>query len=128
MFKRLFYHGLSAGILASVAAIIYNRIYIFAFETNFSKLVNIPALVAANLLSCLVAAVGYSLMKKWFASRAEIIFNLSFSIISFASITFPLAVKLPLDIQSPELFPGLTIPMHFFPVLAWLVIAPLFRT
>jgi hypothetical protein len=127
MFKRLFYHGLSAGILASVAAIIYNRIYIFAFETNFSKLVNIPALVAANLLSCLIAAVGFGLLQKWFASRAEIIFNLSFSILSFASITFPLAVKLPLDIQSPELFPGLTIPMHFFPALAWMTISPLFR-
>lgn len=126
MFKKIFFQGVAAGILAAIAAIIYNRIYFFAFEVNFSKIVNIPSLIGINILSCLIAAFGYWAMKKWFGSKAEIIFNFSFSILSFASITIPLAAKLPLDIQNPEMFPGLTVPMHFFPVLAWLTLNPLF--
>jgi len=127
MFKKIFFHGLVAGLLAAIAAIIYNRIYFFAFEANFSKLVNIPVLIAINLLSCLLAALIYWGLKKLFGSRAEIIFNFSLAIVSFASITIPLAAKLPLDIQTPELFPGLTVPMHFFPALAWFTLNPLFK-
>jgi hypothetical protein len=31
-----------------------------------------------------------------------------------------------LNIGSPELFPGLVVPMMFFPALAWLTIQPVF--
>lgn len=127
MFKKIFFHGLAAALLAAIAAIIYNRIYFFAFEANFSKLVNVPVLIAVNLLGCLLAAFVYWGLKKWLGARAEIIFNFSFAIISFASITIPLAAKLPLDVQNPELFPGLTVPMHFFPALAWFTLNPLFK-
>ena len=127
MFKKIFFHGLAAALLAAIAAIIYNRIYFFAFEANFTKLVNIPVLIAINLLSCLLAAIGYLGLKVWLGPRSEIIFNFSFTILSFASITIPLAAKLPLDIQNPELFPGLTVPMHFFPALAWFTLNPLFK-
>jgi hypothetical protein len=127
MSKKIFYHGLVAGIFSAIASIIYYRIHYFAFEVDFSKLVNIAGLLGINLLSCLFAAFGYWLIRKWFGTRAEIIFNFTFSILSFASIVIPLAAKLPLDIQNPELFPGLTVPMHFFPALAWFTVKPLFK-
>ena len=52
--------------------------------------------------------------------------NFVFAILTFASILGPFATKLPLDVEMPELFPGLTVPMHFFPALAWFTLKPLF--
>jgi uncharacterized membrane protein len=126
MNKKLFIQGLSAGILSSIACIIYNRIYLFATEVDFSKVVNIPVLISINLLACILAAAGYFVFKKLFKKNAELLFNLTFSILSFISVMYPISISLPLSIKNPELFPGLTVPMHFFPALAWFTLRPLF--
>jgi hypothetical protein len=126
MFKKMFYHGISAGILSAAACIIYNRIYFFATEADFSKVINIPVITGINLFACLLAAAGYWAFKKLLKKNAEIFFNLTFTILSFASVVYPVSVSLPLDIKFPELFPGLTVPMHFFPALAWFTLRPLF--
>lgn len=126
MFKKIFFQGLSAGILSAVACIIYNRIYFFATEADFSKVLNTTVLIGINLGACLLAAIGFWLLTNWFKKRGEIIFNFCFTILSFASIIIPISVSLPLKIKYPELFPGLSIPMHFFPALAWFTIRPLF--
>ena len=127
MLSRYFFHGLAAAALASVAAIIYSRIYFYANEVDFSKAVNTLSVLSANLFACMIAVIGYWLLKKWLESRADIIFNFIFAIISFGSITYPIAAKLPLTILNPELFPGLAVPMHFFPALAWFTLNPLFE-
>jgi len=49
-----------------------------------------------------------------------------FLILSFASFYSPFAVMLPMNVQSSELFPGLTIPMHLMPVLFWIAMKPFF--
>ncbi len=126
MFKKIFFQGITAGVLSAVACIIYNRIYFFATEVDFSKLVNIPVLTSINLLACMLAATGYWALKKLLKKNADIFFNLSFIILSFASVIFPISISLPLDIKNPELFPGLTVPMLFFPALAWFTVRPLF--
>lgn len=126
MNKKLFIQGLSAGILSSIACIIYNRIYLFATEVDFSKVVNIPVLISINLLACILAAAGCFVFKKLFKKNAELLFNLTFSILSFISVMYPISISLPLSIKNPELFPGLTVPMHFFPALAWFTLRPLF--
>ena len=126
MFKKIFFQGITAGVLSAVACIIYNRIYFFATEVDFSKLVNIPVLTSINLLACMLAATGYWAFKKLLKKNADIFFNLSFTILSFASVIFPISISLPLDIKNPELFPGLTVPMLFFPALAWFTVRPLF--
>ena len=126
MFKKIFYHGISAGILSAVACIIYNRIYFFATEADFSKVINIPVIIGINLFACMLAAGGYRAFKKLLKKNADIFFNFTFTILSFASVIYPISVSLPLDIKFPELFPGLTVPMHFFPALAWFTVRPLF--
>jgi hypothetical protein len=126
MAKKLFFQGIGAGILSAVACIIYNRIYFFATEIDFSKVVNIPVLVGINMLACMLAAAGYGVFKKILKKNSDIFFNFTFTILSFASVIFPISISLPLDIKNPELFPGLTVPMHFFPALAWFTIRPLF--
>ena len=126
MSRKIFFLGICAGIFSAVACIVYNRVYFFALGANFIKLVNTGTLIAANLMGCMLAAIGYWLIKKWFANKADIIFNIIFTLLSFASILLPFAISLPLDVQNPELFPGLTIPMHFFPALGWFTLKPIF--
>lgn len=126
MFKRLFFWGLSAGALATVACVIYDRIYFFATEIDFSRMINIGSLAAICLLSCLIAACVYWLLNRLLPNKGEIVFNFAFTIFSFGSIIIPIAVPLPLDIPFPEFFPALAVPMHFFPAMAWYTLRPLF--
>jgi MFS family permease len=126
MFKRIFLQGLTAGILSAIASMIFSRIHQYVTATDFSKVVNLGTLLGINLMACLLAAIGFWILTNWLGRKGEIIFNFVFSILSFVSIIIPISAKLPLDIQFPEHFPGLTIPMHFFPALAWFTIRPIF--
>jgi len=127
MFKRIFYQGIVAGILAAIAGIIYNRIYFFATETDFSSVLNTLSIISLNIAICLIASVIYWVIIIWLKSKGEIVFNFLFSIISFAMVIIPISISLPLKIKNPELFPGLSVPMIFFPALAWYTVKPLFK-
>ncbi|MGB1319239.1 MAG: hypothetical protein ACPG5W_13565, partial [Flavobacteriales bacterium] len=52
--------------------------------------------------------------------------NVAIVFVSFASILGPLSIALPLDVDFPELFPGLAIPMHFFPATIFFGLSPFF--
>jgi hypothetical protein len=127
MFKKIFLQALLASFLAALAAIIYNRIYFFATEADFSKVINTWSIVGLNVLICLVAAFLYWALISWLKRKGEIIFNFLFSIISFACVIFPISMTLPLSVKFPELFPGLAVPMVFFPPIAWYTVKPLFN-
>ena len=126
MFKRVFFHGLISSVLAAIAAIIYNHIYTFATEADFSKVINYGSIIGLSLGTCMIAMfINYSLVK-WLGKTGEVIFNFLFSIISFAFVMIPISISLPLDVKTPELFPGLAVPMIFFPAMAWFTVKPLF--
>ena len=127
MFKKIFYQSLLAGFLASIAGIIYNRIYFFATEADFSRVLNTGSIIALNIMVCLLAGLIYWALTKSMSKKGEIIFNFLFSIISFACVMIPISISLPLKIQFPELFPGLAVPMVFFPAIAWFTVRPLFN-
>jgi len=126
MFKKLLLLGAAAGLSAGVGSVIYARIYNSSLGTDFSYPVKPVGIIAASLFGCILASVGYWLFSKWLKATGEIVFNFVFTLLSLASIIGPFAFKLPLDIEMPELFPGLVIPMHFFPVLLWFTLKPLF--
>ena len=126
MFRKIFFHGIAAAILASIAAIIYNRIYFFATEVDFSSVLNTASLVGLNAIVCLLAAFLFWILQALLKRKGEIVFNFVFSIVSFACVIIPISLTLPLDVQFPELFPGLAVPMIFFPAVAWYTIRPLF--
>lgn len=126
MFKRALLLGLVSGILAGVASMIYTKVYFGTNEADFSKVASTVSVLASSTLGGVLAGLGYWLLYKLLKGRGEIIFNFVFTILSFASILMPLAVRLPLDVEFPELFPGLAVPMHFFPALAWYTLKPLF--
>src|ERR1017187_4168851 len=104
MFKTIFFHSIISGILASAAGIIYDRIYFFATEVDFSKVLNTGSIIGLNIMVCIAAGI-----------------------IFFSGVMIPISISLPLKIQMPELFPGLAVPMVFFPVMAWYTIRPLYK-
>jgi len=127
MYRRDFFQGISAGVLAAAAGIIYSHVYAFANASDFSALVNPASISGLNIAAGMLIAAMHGLMFKWIKKHAELIFNLSLIIISFGLIVIPISISLPLNILSPELFPGLVIPMLFFPAIAWFTIAPFFN-
>lgn len=127
MSKVVFYQSLVAGILAAIAANIYSQIYFFATQIDYSTIINAGSLIGLNLMVSLLAGLLYGLLTFLFNAKGAIIFNFVYSIGSFACLIIPLAITLPLTTPFPELFPGLTVPMVFFPVIAWLTIDPLFK-
>jgi hypothetical protein len=126
MFKRSLLLGLIAGLLAGIASVIYQRVYKSSLGVDFADIAKPVNIIIGSILGAVLAAIGYWLFDKWLRAKGEIVFNLLFVILSFASILGPIAIKLPLTVDSPELFPGLAVPMHFFPALAWFTLKPLF--
>jgi ABC-type branched-subunit amino acid transport system permease subunit len=126
MLKKSLALGLISGLLAGIAGVIYAHLYYTINEADFSKVASTINILAASLFGGVLAAIGYTLLDKWLKTRGEIVFNLVFTLISFISLLAPIAVRLPRNIDTPELFPGMVIPMHFFPALAWFTLKPLF--
>lgn len=112
--------------MAAVAAIIYSRIHFFATQTDFSAIVNVLTMLSLNLIACLIFSIGYYFFRKITWERGVIAFHLIISVCSFAAVIIPISISLPLSIKNPELFPGLAVPMVFFPALAWFTFKPLF--
>jgi drug/metabolite transporter (DMT)-like permease len=125
--KKNLIHGVIAGMLAGIACIIYNNTYSQALVVDYSKVVNIGGLIISCVLGCLLASVGYIYLPKIIKNKVEPIFNVIFVVLTFASFVGPFAATLPTNIDAPELFIGLTIPMHLFPIIFWLAIKPFFK-
>lgn len=125
MFKKLLLVGVVAGIASGVASIIYAQVYHAAFGVDFSAVVNPVGMLSSCLFGSVLASVGYWGLFKVVSKWAQVVFNLVFILLSFASIIFPLVATLPYDIEFPELFPGFAIPMHFFPALFWFGLKPM---
>jgi len=127
MFKKSFLQAILVSLLTFIAAVIYRRIYFFATETDFSKVLSLVRLASLSILiAMLLAFLNFGILRL-LAKRGEIVFNFVLSILTFASVIIPISITLPLNIQSPELFPGLGVPMVFFPAIAWYTVNPLFK-
>ncbi len=127
MFKKDFIHGIIAGTLASIAGIIYSRVYFFANEADFSALINVASIIGLNLSGSILIAATHAILLKLLKKNGELVFSLILSVFSFALIVVPISISLPLTVKFPELFPGLAVPMLFFPAIAWFAINPVFN-
>lgn len=126
--KNAFILGAVSTVLAALACIVYASIYAGALDVNFSKVAGIPNFIVASAFGCLLMATGYKLVIKWGGTKWMGWLNVLYGILSFASIAGVFGVNLPLDIQSPELFPGMVVPMHFFPLLSVLMVWSFFQS
>lgn len=125
--KQTFIIGIAGSLLSSLACIIYFNIYKEALVVDFSKIAGIPNIIAACSIGCFLMVVGYKFAISWKGTKAIGWLNIAYSVISFVTIAGVFGFNLPLDTESPELFPGMIIPMHFFPVLSILTIIPFFK-
>ncbi|WP_426670465.1 hypothetical protein ACPPVU_04300 [Mucilaginibacter sp. McL0603] len=119
--------SLASAFLSGLACVIYDQIYSRAFYVNFSKIINIRGIMVLSIIGCLLMSIGYILLIRWKGNKLIPWANVVYGVFSFASIVAVLSFKLPLDMESPELFPGLATPMHFFPVLSFLIVYPFFK-
>lgn len=126
MFKRTLLLGITAGLMAGIASLIYQKVYASSLGEDFATIAKPVGILSISLLAGLLAAVMYWLANTLMKTKGEVLFNLVFVMLSFTSILAPFAIKLPFEIETPELFPGLIVPMHFFPALAWFTLKPLF--
>lgn len=126
--KSHFLHGLVAGVLAGLAAYVYNTIYREALLVDFSAVLNTPAILGSSIFGSVLASLGYYFFSKWVRRGTDAWFNAIFLMLTFATFVGSFAANLPEDVESPELFPGLSVPMHLFPMLFWLAVKPLFKT
>ena len=124
--KKTFFHGITAGILASIAAIIFNYAYTTAMFVDFSSIINVASLIGGCMFGTVAASVGYYFFSKWVKVRTDVWFNIILLLLTFASFVNSFSFQLPLDIESPEMFAGLSVPLHMFPALFWLATKPLF--
>jgi hypothetical protein len=125
--KKAFLHGIIAGILSAVAGIIYLHIYQTTLGTEFNKIINPGSISGASIFACMLMAISYWVLERFNKENWKGILNVVIALLSFASILSPISMSLPFDIKNPELFPGLVIPMHFFPALAFFCLVPFFK-
>ncbi len=109
-----------------MASLIYAQVYHSSLGVDLSTVAAATSIIAGSVFGGVLATISYWLLDKLLKGKGKIVFNLLFTILSFASVLAPLATRLPLEVEMPELFPGLTVPMHFFPALAWFTLKPLF--
>lgn len=125
--KKIFVQGLVAGALSSLAGVVYFNIYQSTLLTQFDRIINTGSIVGASFIGCMLIALGYLALYKFNKPNFQGWLNVVICLLSFVSIISPIGMALPLDIEFPELFPGLVVPMHFFPALAYFTIEPFFR-
>jgi len=125
--KKLLWYGILSGVLSGIAGIIYFEIYQFLMMTSFDSVVNWGSIACASIIGCLLMTVGYWILIKLDREHFVGWLNVLIAILSFVSIIGAMTTSLPLDIEFPELFPGLVAPMHFFPAITFFGIYPFFK-
>lgn len=125
--KQTFVLGTIGTVLSAMACIIFSKIYSEAFYVDFSAIVGSANFISASAIGCFLMVLGYKYAIQLKGVNSIGWLNILYSVLSFASIAGVLGFNLPLDIESPEMFPGMVIPMHFFPVLSILTIHPFIK-
>ncbi|SHM81440.1 hypothetical protein [Chitinophaga sp. CF418] len=126
MFKKYFFTGLAAGIFSGLAAFSYYRIYVTALDVSYVSIVSPASIFSASLFAGMLIALFSFCMDKLFKKEMETLTSLLLAGGTLVSIIIPFMISLPLDVDRPELFPGLVVPMQLFPVLGWFALKPFF--
>lgn len=123
MKNKIIVRDIFSGVLASIAGISYQMAYESALNCNFSKIINPISISMASIIGTILMALGYWIIRKLNLAKHQVWYYLSIAILSIASIIGPMSSTLPIDIENPELFPGLIAPLHLFPALSFITLS-----
>lgn len=123
MKNKLIIRTVVSGILASITGICYQLAYESALNCNFSKIINPISISMASMIGTILMTFGYWMLSKLKLERYQLWYYILINILSIASIIGPMGSTLPLDIENPELFPGLIAPLHLFPALSFITLS-----
>ncbi len=132
MLKKSLLLGVTSGVLSGIASVIFAGVYKETMFTDFSPVVSTMNLMGACIFGCVLASVGYFGIMKFMPKNGNVVFNLIFTFLTFASILSPIAYKFPpaLDVPGIDEITMLFIPfamtLHFFPALIWFTVKPIF--
>jgi hypothetical protein len=132
MLKRALFLGITAGLLSGLASHIFMMVYKEVMFVDFSPVMKVYQLYAACIFGCVLASMGYIAAVKVVRRFGEIIFNVLFVMLTFASIISPIMHTFPpeLDVKGIDeitmYFIPFAVTLHFFPALVWFAIKPLF--
>jgi hypothetical protein len=126
MFKKYFFNGLAAGVFSGLAAFLYYRIYATSLEVSF-RVISPTGIFSASLFAGMLIALFCFGINWLFKKEMTPLSGVLLVVGTLLTIIIPFMISLPLDVDRPELFPGLVVPMQLFPVLAWFALKPLFR-
>ena len=121
------FHGLIAGMVSAIAGVGYSVMYQSLMFLDFNEVLGYPSITGTSILSCGIMSIAYWSLEKLNKVKLKGIVNVVIVLFSFFSILIPVSISLPLDVDFPELFPGLVIPMHFFPALIFFGLTPFFN-
>jgi len=129
MFKKSFFHGITAGILSSILAYLYVDVLKEEFMYDFSSIFSVTNVIGACIFGSLLASIGYTLLKRFLPKIGEVIFSFLFAAITFASLSLPMLHKLPLEFDEylMVIFPTYAMVLHFFPIVIWYSLKPIFK-
>lgn len=131
-FKNVFFLGLSSGILATVACLVYTKGY-FSMLADFSEVTGVIKLLSNCMLATMVACFVFFALNYLIKNPAiaEFIFNLLVTLASVATVFVVLKSNDP-EFKNEDTmlmidyYKGFLMPMIFFPALAWFTLKPLF--
>lgn len=124
--KKALSHGLVAAIFTIIAALVYNSIYSEFMMVDYTTLINTGSIAGASVFACVLASLMFFLISKLLKKGASVLFNILLLLATFASFVGAFSAELPLDVEAPEFFLGLAVPLHLMPALFWLATKPLF--
>ncbi|WP_341908170.1 hypothetical protein [Fluviicola taffensis] len=125
--KKHLIHGGAAGVLAAIASIIFLNIYKKLYFVDFSAVIDEVAVMASSIIGCVLMALGYIILDKIKKPNLYGAMNLLIMVLCFLSIVPVMGMTLPLEVEFPELFPGMVVPMHFFPAVSYFGLIPFFN-
>lgn len=125
-FKTSLWYGLTAGLLATICNYVYNYIYVEFALVDFSAIINLGSIAGTSFVSCLLGAFLFMFLERKWKFKALVIFNIITVFLAFVSAFGPLMMQLPYEIEAPELFPALAVPMHFITPLLLIAARPIF--
>lgn len=129
MFKKAFFHGISAGLLSSLICYFFTSILRDEFYYEFSSIISNQNIIGATMFTSILASVLNTLAIRVSPKYGETIFNILFSIAVFASLLMPMLHKLPLDFDEylTVIFPTYAMVLHFIPPFVWFALNPIFK-